>query len=267
MLTFVEMARSNDMSDNFVNKDLQTDVKRWVRIGVNDPFFAKAEDFRRRYRLNINCLKNYCRLATGYRGIPVVVMQNPCSNHTKGFHDMFTENSALALLRNLFNEINLDIEHDIPVIDICPMISDEWAQSMTESGQSREVQQAIYDAYELTAQYLEALQPSTVVVLQCATSSCAASKHPFLGRVVHPLAQSLCSSMDEATQCRYRVVRVLNHHVCMVPGFHPSRINRDIDPSRKNSLTAKLRRILSNVYSPYSQWINRSVSAEWVEYL
>lgn len=111
---------------------------------------------------------------------------------------MFTQDGALSWLRNLFDEIGFDLELDIPVWDICPLFSDEWMQNKAQSGQFTEVQQAIVQAYELTMQYLEALPPPAVFVMQCATSPGAAMKHPFLGSVNHPPAQALSSSMKEA---------------------------------------------------------------------
>ncbi|RHZ68729.1 hypothetical protein CDV55_106529 [Aspergillus turcosus] len=254
------MDESGPLIAHLENAPLQTDVKSWDRILANDPIFRQAEDLRAQYRLEANCVKNLCRLATGYQGMPVVLMQNPCNSHTKDFDEMFTQDCALSWLRNAFDEIGFDLEHDIPLWDICPLFSDEWMQNKAQSGQFAEVQQAIFQAYELTMRYLEALQPPAVFVMQCATNRGAAMNHPFLGSVNHPLAQALSSSMKEAAQGRCRIVRVLQHQVYMIPGFHPSRITRETDPSQRRILATTLKRNLSDVYLPYAQQINGLVS-------
>ncbi|GLA09957.1 hypothetical protein AnigIFM60653_001088 [Aspergillus niger] len=234
---------------------------QWLQLGDDDPMFLGAKALQERYRLDTNCYKNNVRLAAGYRHMPVVLLQNPYKNHDKDFQDIFTPDSALTWTRNILEEIGLDIEHDVPVFDICPMISDDWARMKARTGQLSELRQAIKDAYDLTAQYLEALQPSTVVVLQCATNPCSVKKHAVLSSVEHPVAQVFCSSMAEAMQKRSRIVRFMQREVRLVPGFHPSRITHETDPATKRLLAATLRDILSAVYVPYAQQINGSANA------
>ncbi|RAL06800.1 uncharacterized protein BO97DRAFT_357967 [Aspergillus homomorphus CBS 101889] len=229
-------------------------MRQWFRLGTDELLFAKAREFQRRYSLNTNCYKNHIRLAAGYCHMPVIILQNPCNNHTKDFYDMFTQNSALKIIRDILEDIGLNID-DVPILDLCPMISDQWAQTRAQSGHSKEVLQAIYDAYDLTTQYLEVLQPATVIVLQCATNQSAVGKHPFLGNVNHPVAQRLCSSMDEAMGRKSRVEQIVHHQVRMVAGFHPSRIWHESDPALRKILATTLRDILSSVYVPYAQQI------------
>lgn len=236
-------------------------TNQWLQLGADDPMFLGAKALQKRYRLETNCYENHVRLAAGYCHMPVIILQNPHKNHDKDFEDIFTPNSALTWTRNHLEEIGLDIEYDVPVLDICPMISDDWAQMKDRTGQLSELRQAIHDAYELTAQYLEALQPSTVVVLQCATNPCSVKKHAVLSSVQHPVAQVFCSSMEEAMQKRSRIVRFMQREVRLVLGFHPSRITHESDPATKRLFAATLRDILSAVYVPYAQQINGAAYA------
>ncbi|RDH27534.1 hypothetical protein BDQ94DRAFT_163521 [Aspergillus welwitschiae] len=184
-------------------------TNQWLQLGDDDPMFLGAKALQERYGLETNCYKNHVRLAAGYCHMPVILLQNPYKNHGEDFQDIFTPGSSLTWIRNLPEDIGVDIEYDIPVYDICPMISDDWAQMKARTGQLSELRQAIRDAYELTAQYLEALQPSTAVVLQCATNHCSVKKHAVLSSVEHPVAQVFCSSMEEAMQKRTRIVRFM----------------------------------------------------------
>ncbi|RDH27271.1 hypothetical protein BDQ94DRAFT_175746 [Aspergillus welwitschiae] len=236
-------------------------TNQWLQLGDDDPIFLGAKALQERYGLEINCYKNYVRLAAGYCHMPVILLQNPYKNHGEDFQDIFTPDSALTWIRNLLEDIGLDIEYNVPVHDICPMISDDWAQMKARTGQLSELRQAIRDAYELTAQYLEALQPSTVVILQCATNPCSVKKHAVLSSVEHPIAQLFCSSMEEAMQKKTRIVRFMQREIRLVPGFHPSRIKHESDPATKRLLAATLRDILSAVYVPYAQQINGSANA------
>lgn len=96
------------------------------RIFADDPIFSTGKAFAEELRLGPNLFKNNCRLAQGYRGFPLLILMNPCDRHTEDFGDMFTECSALLWLRRFFADIGLNLEYDVPILDMFPYLSDHW---------------------------------------------------------------------------------------------------------------------------------------------
>lgn len=78
--------------------------------------------------------------------------------------------TALSWLERVFDKIGLDIEEDISIWDIWPMISDEWLEKMARAGRQMELQSAILQSYELVGRYLKIFRPPAILVLQCTTS-------------------------------------------------------------------------------------------------
>ncbi|KAJ6061424.1 uncharacterized protein N7446_005544 [Penicillium canescens] len=229
----------------------RTNVDRHFRICPDDPVFSFAAEHRSKWQIEPNCLRNHLRLISGYRQLPVILMLNPCRNHSGDFRHMFGKNSALAWLERVFDKIGLDIEDDVSIWDIWPMISDEWLEKMARDGRQVELQNAVLQSYELVGRYLERFRPPAIVVLQCSTCSNGTSKYPFLENVRHPLAQVLCSSMGKAVQGDCEAIRYRDYQTYVIPGFHPSAIEYEQDQIERKRLATTLESILFSVYQPY----------------
>lgn len=238
-------------------KDLVTesppvaDANRQTRILPNDPAFRSAKDLWGLLQIAEKCLQNHVRLTMGYRHLPVTLMLNPCRCHSEDFRAMFGKESALGRLEQIFDRIGLDIEFDVSIWDILPMMSDEWFESMIENGRGTELGELIMQGFELIGHYLERFRPPGIVVLQCATHSRQCTRYPFLRSVNHPLARALCSSIDKALGGECETIRYKDHVFWVVPGFHPSVINYEPDAVKRNMLATTLERILLSVYQPY----------------
>ncbi|KAJ5801524.1 uncharacterized protein N7518_003592 [Penicillium psychrosexuale] len=225
----------------------------WTQILPTDPIFLSTKLFWESLHADKQCLKNHIRLMAGYQQLPVTLLFNPCNSHSGEFHDMFGKMSALGWLARVFDKIGLDIEHDVPIWDILPMMCDEWLEKMAHSGRQEELEKTIVQGYELIGQYLERFKPPTIVVLQCSTQSCKETKYSFLQRVSHPLAKVLCSSMDKSLEGNCETIRYRNHEFCVVPGFHPSAINYEPDVLKRDVLSTSLKRTLVSIYQPYAE--------------
>jgi hypothetical protein len=238
-------------------KDLATESRpvalnasRRTEILPNDPVFSSTRDFWRVLQVNEKCLQNHIRLMMGYLQLPVTLLLNPCRRHSEDFRGMFGKESALGRLEQIFEQIGLDIEFEVPIWDILPMMSDEWFESMIHNGREIELGKIIIQGYELIGCYLERFRPPGIVVLQCATHSRQSMRHPFLRSVHHPLAHALCSSIDKALGGECETIRYRDHEFWVVPGFHPSAINYEQDAVKRNMLATTLE-ILFSVYQPY----------------
>ena len=229
------------------------DASRRTEILPNDPVFSLTRDFWRVLQVNEKCLQNHLRLMMGCPQLPVTLLLNPCRRLSEDFRGMFGKDSALGRLEQIFDRIGLDIEFEISIWDILPMMSDEWFESMIHNGREIELGKMIIQGYELIGCYLERFRPPGIVVLQCATNSRQSTRHPFLRSVYHPLAHALCSSIDKALGGERETVRYGDHEFWVVPGFHPSAINYEQDAVKRNMLATNLERILFSVYQPYVQ--------------
>jgi hypothetical protein len=222
-----------------------------TQILPNDPVFSMTKDFWKSLHVNEQCMKNHLRLMAGYQQLPVTLLLNPCRSHSGEFHDMFGKKSALRWLKRVFDKIGLDIEHEVSIWDILPMMCDEWFENMARSGRQEELEKMVFQGYELIEQYLERFKPPAIVVLQCTTHACRETKYSFLQAVHHPLAKALCSSLDRALEGKCETIRYRNHDVRVVPGFHPSAKNYEQDVLEQDVLAKALERILISVYEPY----------------
>lgn len=229
----------------------RTNVDSHFRICLDDPIFLLAAEFHSMLQLGHNCFRNHLRLMSGYRQLPVILLLNPCRSHSGDFRHMFGKASALAWLERVFDRIGLDIEYDVSIWDVWPMISDEWLEKMAHDGRQVELQNAILQSYELVGRYLETFRPPAIVVLQCTTSSDGISKYPFLKDVRHSLAQVLCSSMEKAMQGVCEAIKYHDYQTYVIPGFHPSAIEYEQDQTERQSLATTLESILFSVYQPY----------------
>ncbi|KAJ5766696.1 uncharacterized protein N7511_004312 [Penicillium nucicola] len=224
-----------------------------TQILPNNPVFSMTKNFWKSLHVDEKCLKNHIRLMAGYQQLPVTLLLNPCRFHSGEFHDMFGKMSALGWLKQVFDSIGLDIEHEVPIWDILPMMCDEWFEKMARSGRKEEVEKMVFQGYELIEQYLERFKPPAIVVLQCTTHACRETKYSFLQTVHHPLAKALCSSLDRALEGKCETIRYRNHDVCVVPGFHPSAFNYEQDVLERDVLAKALKRTLISVYKPYAE--------------
>ncbi|KAJ5215354.1 uncharacterized protein N7498_001761 [Penicillium cinerascens] len=223
----------------------------WTQILPTDPVFLMTEIFWESLHVDEQCLKNNLRLMAGYQQLPVTLLLNPCGSHSGEFHDMFGKTSALRWLKRVFDKIGLDIEHEVSIWDILPMMCDGWLETMARSGCQVELEKTILQGYELIGQYLERFKPPAIVVLQCTTHSCRETKYSFLQTVCHPLAKALCSSLEKALEGKCETIRYRNHEFYVVPGFHPSAINYEQDVLERDVLAKALERILVSIYQPY----------------
>lgn len=222
-----------------------------TQIQPSDPVFSSTRDFWRLLQVDEKCLRNHLRLMMGYLRLPVTLLLNPCRCHSQDFRGMFGKKSALGWLEQIFDRIGLDIEFEVSIWDILPMMSDEWFESMIQNGREVELGEMIIQGYELIGSYLESFRPPGIVVLQCATHSREFTRYPFLRSVHHPLAHALCSSIDKALGGECETMRYRGHEFWVVPGFHPSAINYEPDAVKRNMLATTLEKILFSVYQPY----------------
>lgn len=222
-----------------------------TQILPTDPVFLLTKDFWKSLHVDEQSLKNNLRLMAGYQQLPVTLLLNPCRSHSGEFYDMFGKTSTLRWLKRVFDRIGLDIEHEISIWDILPMMCDEWLENMARTGRQVELEKTILQGYELIGQYLERFKPPAIVVLQCATDSCRETKYSLLQTACHPLAKVLCSSLDKALEGKCETVRYRNHDFCVVPGFHPSAINYEQDVIKRDVLAKALERTLVSIYQPY----------------
>lgn len=222
-----------------------------TQILSNDPVFSTTKNFWKSLHVSEMCLKNHLRLMSGYQQLPVTLLFNPCRSHSGEFHDMFGKTSALKWLKRVFDKIGLDIEHDVSIWDILPMMCDEWLENMVRSGRQLELEKMILQGYELTETYLERFKPPAIIVLQCTTHPSRETKYSFLQTVCHPLANVLCSSLDRALEGKCETIRYRNQEICVVPGFHPSAINYEEDVLERDVLAKALERTLFSIYEPY----------------
>jgi hypothetical protein len=179
-----------------------------------------------------------------------VILINPCDHHTGDFGDMLINNSIILWLKNFFSEFSLNFEYDVLILDMFTLLSDHWLRHNVHRGQA-ETHELIRRSCDITQELLEFLQPSTIVVMHCATNTSSGQRHPFFGSVQHPLVESLSSSMEKAEERTMQTLNVSGRATPVIPAFHPSRINYEDDFKGKKRLTLLLRDILSSVFLPY----------------
>lgn len=228
-----------------------TNFDRQFRISRDDPVFSMARQLRLKLQVDPNCLNNHLRLMMGYQQLPVILLLNPCRSHSEDFRHMFGKRSALSWLERVFDKIGLDIEEDVSIWDIWPMIGDGWLEKMARDGRQVELQSAILQSYELVGRYLEKFRPPAILVLQCTTNWHGESKYSFLENMQNSLAQALCSSMEKALQGKCEAIRYSDHQTYIIPGFHPSTIEYEQNEVKRKQLAATLEGILFSVYQPY----------------
>lgn len=89
-----------------------------------------------------------------------------------------------------------------------------------------------------------------IIVLQWAAHSRQSTGYPFLRSVHHPLAHTLCSSIDKALRGERETIRYAGHEFWAVSGCHPSAINSEQDAVKWKMLATTLKWILFSVYQP-----------------
>jgi hypothetical protein len=94
---------------------------------------------------------------------------------------MFGKASALAWLEKVFDRIGLDIEYDVSIWDVWPMISDEWLEKMAHDGRQVELQNAILQSYELGRSILGKIQATR--------HSCPAMHHKLGRNIEIPISE------------------------------------------------------------------------------
>ncbi|KAH8434446.1 uncharacterized protein LDX57_012093 [Aspergillus melleus] len=212
--------------------------------------FSPGRRFAKEHMLESNCFKNFARLGQGLRGIPVCVMMNPCDRHTGDFGDMFTKNAALLWLKSFFGGVGLSLEHDVPILDIFSLLSTDWLRQ-GHGGQSAE--HLIFRSCEITQDILEALNPPSIVVMQCVTNPHQGQRNSIFGRVQHPLAQALFSSMGRAREGKVHTCVLGRREIPVVAAFHPSKIHYEQNLEKKRHHYQLLQEILLKTFSPYVQ--------------
>lgn len=239
--------------------------KEIERILPTDPYFARAEKLREKYKLSPKGFGNFRKLLCGVRTFPCILLQNPINDHLE-YKSMVTKTRTLGWLETELQMVQIKLE-DIIIIDLFPMLTDEWIKTHPD-----ERKQAIDDMFTLTLDFISTFKPPVIFSCQCLNPQNSDLWVSFK----HEQAEKLRSSMRGAEVQRVSEFSYEDHITHIVHGFHPSSILRGMrtrTPGRAQRLTQEerriqakslereelLRKITNSLFKPYSIWQNKYI--------
>ena len=83
--------------------------------------------FCERWAIPLRAADNFVKLASGNPHFPVILLQNPSARHDQtDFEEMLVGCPTLDWLDKILSRQGLSLEHDIIVLDVCPLLSGIW---------------------------------------------------------------------------------------------------------------------------------------------
>ncbi|KAJ5687305.1 hypothetical protein N7536_009924 [Penicillium majusculum] len=209
--------------------------KEIERILPTDPYFARAEKLREKYKLSPKGFGNFRKLLCGVRTFPCILLQNPINDHLE-YKSMVTKTRTLGWLETELQMVQIKLE-DIIIIDLFPMLTDAWIKTHPD-----ERKQAIDDMFTLTLDFISTFKPPVIFSFQCLNPQ----NSDLWASFKHEQAEKLRSSMRGAEVQRVSEFSYEDHITHIVHGFHPSSIFRGMrtrTPGRAQRLTQEERHI------------------------
>ena len=121
--------------------------------------------FCKRYGIDLEAAFNFAVLADGRSNVPAILLQNP-KDHTKPYSEMVNRCDSLQFIRNSLEKIGISV-HEVPILDACPLLDDAWIKGrLGWVG----IDQAVKEAFDVTAKILGLINPTLIICAQCATS-------------------------------------------------------------------------------------------------
>jgi hypothetical protein len=232
-----------------------TEARTWITLREDDPrLLALAKIFCKRWHIPEQAALNFTTLTSGQTKFPVIMLQNPTSDHHfEKFDNMIQKSPTLAWLQNVFHSLGLTIR-DVIILDVCPLVSDQWIKKLKRDDLDR-AGMAVREAYFLTSQVLDIIRPRIILCCQCATKVFLQVEPSIFAYNATDLAESLGSSVKGAKDNVVKTIEHSGRDIFAIQGFHPRyfMIRRDegrSDDGAEELLRSRLREVLL----PCSQW-------------
>src|SRR5271155_1927530 len=92
-----------------------------------------ATAYCERWNIPREAAENFMALACGNPRFPAILLQNPSWNHDwKSFRDMVDKCQTLSWLEKVLHAFGLTV-NDVIILDICPLLSDQWMRKNLQS--------------------------------------------------------------------------------------------------------------------------------------
>jgi hypothetical protein len=216
-----------------------------VLITADHSISTLATAYCERWGIPRGAAENFMALACGNPRFPAILLQNPSQNHDRqSFRDMMDNCQTLLWLEKVLHASGLTV-NDVIILDICPLLSDQW---MRENPQYK-VSRAIHEAYELIESVLDSLKPKILISCQCQTKK----SFTQMGRHATDFVRELASSVSAANQKSVVRLQYRAHVFHVVQGFHPRYFLGRTDaeaPESEDTLQALLR----HLFEPCGLW-------------
>ena len=235
----------NDQVITRVQERQLIEARLEVTINPDHEIPTMVGDYCTRWAIPVRAAQNFMFLACGNLKFPVLLLQNPSTGHdTLDSEAMVRDCPTLVWVKDVLEGLGLSI-NDVVILDVCPLLSDVWLKSTTET----QVQEAIKEAYELIENILVLLRPEIVIACQCATGN---PSIPF-GLHASEFTRELGSSWSTAEQKRVVRLQHREHVFNIVQAYHPrSFIGRgDANAPKRETL---LKETLTHFLAPCGKW-------------
>jgi hypothetical protein len=215
-----------------------------VLITPDHPCFAPARTYCERWGIPEQALENFIDLACGSTKFPFLLLLNPSNGHEElCFTDMVEASPTLKWIYDTLEENGLNIA-DVSILDICPLLSSKRLHKMGDVSEN-----AVEEAYGLIEGILKMTKPKIVISCQCATRGVRKWK-----AAQNTIAYQLCSSVTGAKAGLVNVVKLEDHEIEVIQGFHPMYILYEKDDYKRQPTEKILKELLQRVYSPCASW-------------
>lgn len=213
-----------------------------------DTCLWKVLEFACKWDLYSKAVFNCLRLASGNPKFPVIVLLNPWPKHEHGTFEVMMRNCpTLAWIEKTISSagrgvLGLEIT-EICIVDAFSLLDDELVKKIEGAGGERAVEQARWEAMEITNEILKALRPDIIIACQCSSSGPKWDNS-------HRLADDLCSKVANASNSVVREMTLDGHKVDVVQAFHPQYFMKNRDANKEQIL----KEILHKLYRPCALW-------------
>lgn len=243
-------------AESLVQSVLQTQLENGrnnMILKAEHECFASAKILRSHWNIGAEAFRNFIGLACGNLKFPIILLQNPANLHDEpSLVEMIKTSPTLSWLEVQLEYIGLKMT-DVIILDVCPLLS---ANDLSQMDEGLKVE-AIEEAYRVTEDILAQLKPDIVISCQCATRgppdwSTDSNSWP---RAFNDVARELASSVKGAHYGKTKIVKVKDHEINVIQGFHPMHVLRLKKGSAVfNNNERVLTSLLQLAYNPCATW-------------
>lgn len=218
---------------------------RRLELHEAHPLYIMARDFQKKWRVPEASFLNFCELLSGSLDFPSVLLLNPSPLDHLPPDEMIEGSQTLSWIRDALQPMQLTFR-DVIVLDMFSMATDVFMDDLGKKDQA----QFVDEAFNLTFQFLQYIQPQVLISCQCSTQP----QNDRWGFYDHVVARSLCSSVQGARAQRVHAVNIGSHAIRVVQGFHPNYAIKRMREGYGSEYDGMLQDLFKRIFQSFGEW-------------